>query len=474
MLKIHQLFFIQFIALFIGTLLVASIIGYLTLKSLILEQTTEDLKNTLVLFEDAIKDGKELDLHAKRFHQLTGMRITIIEEDGKVIAESKIAKEEMENHANRIEIMQAGKEEFGTALRYSKSIGTDFLYVAKKSYFQKQPITVRVSDSMERIMASFATITSRLLFAFVFFIILATIISYKLSQKIQDDVTELITYLDQIANKNYKAVIKIRHFSEFLLISLQLKNLVKKLSSRDKQKRKYTAKLRLSNKQRNDILSAISHEFKNPIASIMGYAETLHDDPNIDTKIRKKFLGKVLSNSEKITLMLDRLSLSVKLENNDMKIKRVNFDLCDLSQEVVQNLAKKYKNRTIDYQCEKTLVFADKTTIEMILINLVDNAMKYSEEDVSVIIADNHLHVIDKGIGISTGELEKVTSKYYRVEKNSWDNSLGLGLAIVSYILNMHETTLDIKSEIGVGSDFGFDLNPILRCNMDEKSKDGE
>ncbi len=469
MLKIHQLFFIQFIALFIGTLLVASIIGYLTLKSLILEHSTDDLKNALVLFEEYLEDDSDLEKHTKRFHHLTGMRITIVDDDGKVVAESEMGIEDMENHANRVEIMQAGKEEFGTALRYSETLSTDFLYVAKRIDLQGDAITLRVSDSMERIMASFTTITSRLTFAFLFFIILATIISYKLSRKIQDDVTQLITYLDQIANKNYKAVIKTRHFSEFLLISLQLKNMVKKLSSREKQKRKYTAKLRLINKQRNDILSAISHEFKNPIASIMGYAETLYDDPDINHKIRKKFLGKILSNSEKITLMLDRLSLSVKLENNDMNIKRVNFDLCDLSQEVVQNLAKKYKNRTIDYQCEKTLVFADKTTIEMILINLVDNAMKYSEEDVSVIIADNRLHVIDRGIGISTSELEKVTSKYYRVEKNSWDNSLGLGLAIVSYMLNMHETTLDIESTLGEGSDFGFDLRPILKCNMDEK-----
>lgn len=75
-----------------------------------------------------------------------------------------------------------------------------------------------------------------------------------------------------------------------------LKNLAKKLRyNRDKQKRKHTAKLRLINKQQNDILSAISHEFKNPIAAIMGYAETLHDDIHLDPKIRQKFLDKILS-----------------------------------------------------------------------------------------------------------------------------------------------------------------------------------
>lgn len=463
MLKIHQLFFIQFISLFIGTLLIASIIGYLTLRSLIVDQTTKDLKNSLLLLEANMHSAKDLESFTKKSHSLTHLRITLIDKAGKVLAESNHKVEGMENHANRSEVMMSAREEFGISLRYSHTIGTDFLYVAKRTMYQGQQITLRVSDSMERILASFTTITSRMVFAFLFFIILAIIISYKLSQKINEDVSQLIEYLDQISNKNYKAVIKTRHFSEFLRISLQLKSLVKKLSDRERQKRKYTAKLRLVNKQRNDILSAISHEFKNPIASIMGYTETLYDEPDLDIKIRKKFLGKIFSNSKKITQMLDRLSLSVKLENNDMKIKKVDFDLCDLCQEVVQNLSKKYKNRTITHDCVKTEVFADKTTLELVLINLVDNAMKYSEENVSIIIKDDHLHVYDRGMGIAPVELEKITSKYYRVKKNSWDNSMGLGLSIVSYILHMHKSALKIESEVGVGSDFGFDIRPILK-----------
>ena len=472
MLKIHHHFFFNFVALFVGTLMVASVITYLTLKSLMIEHSKEDLQRAITLLEREIPKSKNLDLLAIEFHQLTNMRVTIIDNDGEVIAESELDKKEMENHANRFEIMQAGSQEFGSAVRYSNTIKTDFLYVAKRQLYHGQKITLRLSQSMEKILQSFTAITTRLLFALLFFIIIAIMISYRISQKIHYDITQLINYLDQIANKNYKAVIKTRYFSEFLLVSLQLKNLVKKLSSREKQKRKYTAKLRLINKQRSDILSAISHEFKNPIASIMGYAETLYDDPDISAKIRKKFLEKVLSNSKKITLMLDRLALSVKLDNDDLKIKKKNFDLCDLAGEVVQNLNRKYKGRNILFNCEQTLVYADKTTIEMVLINLVDNAMKYSEEDVMLTIADNRLTVIDKGMGIAEKELEKISAKYYRVEKNTWDNSLGLGLAIVSYILKLHETSLSIESEVGVGSKFGFDISPILRWEVSEKPED--
>jgi len=102
----------------------------------------------------------------------------------------------------------------------------------------------------------------------------------------------------------------------------------------------------------------------------------------------------------------------------------------------------------------------------MVLSNLLDNALKYSDDDVSITIAKERLSVTDKGTGIEPKELKKITSKFYRIRKHSWDNSMGLGLAIVSYILKLHHSTLDIKSSVGTGSTFGFDLKHIL----DDKS----
>jgi len=69
---------------------------------------------------------------------------------------------------------------------------------------------------------------------------------------------------------------------------------------------------------------------------------------------------------------------------------------------------------------------------------------------------------MDKGIGIAPNELELISNKFYRVQKNSWDNSMGLGLAIVSYILKLHDATLRIESTLGVGSTFSFGLDPLV------------
>ena len=293
--------------------------------------------------------------------------------------------------------------------------------------------------------------------------VIGLLAAYQMSKRVRYDIEQIVKYLDEISNKNYKAVIKTEYFQEFLHIALNLKDLAKKLATRDKQKRKYTAKLRLVNKQRNDILSAISHEFKNPLASIMGYADTLLDDPNVNPKIRVRFLDKILSNARKIAYMIDRLALSVKLENNDLSIHPMQFNMVDLIQDVILNLSSKYRDREIHFQGEECIVLADKEMLDNVLTNLVDNALKYSDDDVTISIIDSKLMVIDKGMGISESDIDKVSSKFYRVHKNTWDNSMGLGLAIVSYILKLHDSSLIVESKVGEGSLFGFSLKKMIK-----------
>jgi len=101
--------------------------------------------------------------------------------------------------------------------------------------------------------------------------------------------------------------------------------------------------------------------------------------------------------------------------------------------------------------------------IELVLINLVDNALKYSDSDVKVVLKEDELYVKDRGIGIKEEHLDKVSSKFYRVKKNSWDNSMGIGLAMVSYILKMHKSKLDISSKFAEGSVFSFSLKEMLK-----------
>ncbi|AFV96332.1 MULTISPECIES: sensor histidine kinase [unclassified Sulfuricurvum] len=463
MLRIHQLFFLNVLGLFLAALFVASLISYFTLKSMIIHDGEERLIENINLLEPLLTTTQDFDRFVAQAAGRTFLRVTVIDESGEVIAESDADKETMENHAGRVEVMHAMTEPYGVAVRYSNTIKTDFIYVAHKINTPDKTFYIRLAMSLEGVMDHFYALWIQLVGAFGALIILALIIAYKISKKARFDILQITNYLDQISAKNYRAVLKPEYFREFLQISIMLKNLVKKLNNRDKQKRKHTAKLRLINKQQNDILSAISHEFKNPIAAIMGYAETLHDDLSLDPKIREKFLDKILSNTHRVTLMLDRLALSVKLENNDLSIKPTLFELSDVCLDSISILQAKYSDRSIRYVGISKTVFADKTMIELILTNLIDNALKYSEEEVTVTLTDTTVSISDKGIGIASSELDKITSKFYRVQKNRWDNSMGLGLSIVSYILKLHDSELRIESTQGVGSTFSFSLANLIQ-----------
>ncbi|MCW8953387.1 MAG: HAMP domain-containing histidine kinase, partial [Sulfurimonas sp.] len=169
------------------------------------------------------------------------------------------------------------------------------------------------------------------------------------------------------------------------------------------------------------------------------------------------------SNGEKISKMLDRLALSVKLDNGDLNINNSEFDLKQLCDEVALNMLSKYKDREIVVQVNEAVLFSDKTILELVLINLVDNALKYSKTDVKISLKNNILTVEDSGIGIKAEELKKVTRKFYRVDKNSWDNSMGIGLAMVSYILKALNSSIEIESEFGKGSKFSFSISEMLK-----------
>ncbi|CAA6813321.1 MAG: Histidine kinase [uncultured Sulfurovum sp.] len=250
------------------------------------------------------------------------------------------------------------------------------------------------------------------------------------------------------------------HFfsQEFESINAKLIQILRKIKKRESEKRKYTAKIKLKNRQRSDMLSAIAHEFRNPIAAIMGYSQTLTDDEEIPSGLRLKFLGKIYKNGEKIEELLSRLLLWNRFESGEQKLHMSKFDIEPLAHEIAINLEDKYKNREILVEGVSLEVKADKALMEIVLKNLVENALKYSQEVVKIELLENQIRIIDLGIGISKENVEKVTKKFFRTDEHSWDNSMGLGLAIVKQILKLHDTTLRIESEEDRGSTFSFEI----------------
>jgi len=123
--------------------------------------------------------------------------------------------------------------------------------------------------------------------------------------------------------------------------------------------------------------------------------------------------------------------------------------------DTVENIKLNYpKRETIIKGNQEILIKADPSLFSVVVSNLVENAFKYSEDEVIISFDEKSLNIRDTGIGISPKNLDNITNKFYRVHENSWNNSLGLGLFIVNNIVNLHNFSLKIESQENEGSTF--------------------
>lgn len=283
---------------------------------------------------------------------------------------------------------------------------------------------------------------------------------YRGASKMQRELGKINKYLKMLDTVDTIDLDKHFFTREFEQINQNLTKVLEKSKKREEIKQRYNTKLKLKNQQRGDMISAIAHEFRNPIASIIGYAQTLQEDKEIPPALHDKFLGKICNNGDKIEALLGRLVLWNKFESGEAKLHLSSFDLFSLAQEVKSALLdEKYKNREIIIQGEPRQIEADRTLMEIVIKNLIENALKYSKEEVVVTIAEESFAVSDKGVGISEEDIEKVTKKFYRSGTHNWDNSMGLGLSIVKKILALHNTELEIQSRLDAGSTFSFKIS---------------
>ncbi len=459
--RLYQLFFKNFLTLFFVTLFLYLFISYFILKKIEISNFEFSLKNMIEIFELNLPNITHLNHSVKKIKKKTGIRVTIIDIDGVVLAESNKDISKMQNHKDRKEIVLAKRYGYGSSIRYSHTLKSEFMYVAKKVEIKDKKLYIRMAISLDKIMSDFYTLWIEIVLIFVFFMLIALLIAYRVNQNIAKDIIKIKDSLQALLNKKYNLSTDGIQIVEFRSILKQIQLVSQKLQKRKKQKDKYTKKLKLLTKRQSDIISAIGHEFKNPITTIIGYANSL-EDQDLDPSLKKRFLKKITNNAYKMSDMIDRLSMSIKFENKSFKPSFSEFDLKELLEDIKETLLQKYKNRKIIIDVKEVKIYADKTMIENLFINLIENALKYSTKEVLISLENGVIKVIDYGIGIDKKHLNKITKKFYTDSKLTWNNSIGVGLYIVEYILKLHDIKLKIKSEVGVGSEFSFEIEKLF------------
>ena len=455
MLKFHQLILRKFLLIFSLLFVAVGLVIYLWVKNFYIEQTKESIKHDIELISLAISKNNNLDNLALAIKKNLDLRLTLIALDGHIIAESHKDKTTMENHRYRDEVVQSDSTEYGYKIRHSHTIDKDLLYIAKKFPHLERPMYIRVSKEIKNINEEILFLGEEILFVLIFFFAFIFFLTYKISTSIEIEVQRIVNFLTAMTKKKKETYIRSTLSVEFYSITSLLTKVAQILVKKEKQKSKFTAKLQSSNKQKDDIISAISHEFKNPIAVINGYSQTLLDDPNINTNIRQKFITKIYKNGVKLSELIDTLRLSSKLDSGQQEMNFRSLKLSELITDTIDNISLNYPKREVILKGDTDVTLrCDASLFGVVITNLIENAFKYSEDEVIVSFDAKSLSVIDTGIGISKKNVENITSKFYRVNENTWNNSLGLGLFIVSNILNLHNFKLDIQSQENEGSTF--------------------
>ncbi|MBK8444359.1 MAG: sensor histidine kinase [Sphingobacteriales bacterium] len=223
---------------------------------------------------------------------------------------------------------------------------------------------------------------------------------------------------------------------------------------------------------RKQFLGNVSHELKTPIFNIQGYVQTLIDGGLHDPAINIDYLLKADNNIERMIHIIEDLENISLLENGVYQLEKQRFDIRQLTKEIFEMLDIKANANKIKLSVKKGCeghywVHADKEKIRQVLVNLIDNSIKYGKAGGGITqvgfydMASNILiEVSDDGIGISEEHLSHVFDRFYRVDKSRSRamGGTGLGLAIVKHIIEAHQQHIRVRSKLGVGSTFGFML----------------
>ncbi len=227
---------------------------------------------------------------------------------------------------------------------------------------------------------------------------------------------------------------------------------------------------------KTDFISSVSHELRTPLTSIKGWALTIQDN-DIDPETRKEGIMIIEQEADRLSEMVEDLLDFSRYTSSSFNLTKTEFDIVPVVKNIVNQMTPRSKEKKIslifDTNVDSAVIVGDNNRLKQVLINLIDNAIKFTLEDGSVIVSINKneeldeidFEVVDTGIGISEDDIDLVTTKFYK--GTSKGSNTGLGLSIAEEIIIKHGGKLEIESKLGEGTAIKFNI-PI--GGSDEKN----
>ena len=460
------------------------------------DYTMQQEKNALILnaqiietsLEDSLYSRNVAGLHTtlQEIHEETSLRVTVIDADGTVLADTADPNQSMSNHLDREEVQQAMTESYGLAIRQSETLHENLMYVAVPVYRSGQLIgIIRTSSSLASMEQSYHTGLRVILSALFFALLAALIIAIWLAHRQVQPIRCLSLDAMEIASGNLHKRLQWHSGDEFDTL-VQTITLTIHDGSAAQTFQVFLAPfydgpdelvlavfhdislLQEINQRQAEFVSNAAHELATPLTSISGFAETLLDDDFKDPEASRHFIGIIYREAQRMNSLMKGLLELARLDSTHgkTKIKRIPVEVNTILHQTAEQLQAKAASKgqtLIEEPAPIPLyVLAAPELFGQILYNLTENAIKYTQEGGTIHlksrqVADQlELTVADNGIGIGPADLPRIFDRFYRVDKARARKSggNGIGLSLVKFLVELFDGTIAVTSQLGKGTTF--------------------
>ncbi len=416
--------------------LVLAAVSMILFYNILKNQVYDDIEAYTHVIQPFQPEFWETEENRERLAQ-DGLRITLILKGGSVSYDSRVNRQEMENHRNRPEIRDALERGKGRAVRWSVTSSLHTLYYAERLENGDVLRVGKDSENFFRILEHTSVLVTIL--AAVIVVICGTI-SHYLTRNLLRPIEKLASDLEGPGQEDVYE--EIRPF--ILTIREQHLNMLNHA------------------RMRQEFTANVSHELKTPLTAISGYAELIENGMADDKDVRR-FAGEIHSGADRLLWLINDILKLSELDDTEQESEFEQMDLYRAARDclALMEIQAAKQGITLGLQGKSCMITANRNLIEELLYNLCSNALRYNQRGGKVTVtADTEnsrvfLSVRDTGIGIPREHQERIFERFYRVDKSRsrQNGGTGLGLAIVKHIVAQHSAEITLESEPGKGTE---------------------
>ncbi len=431
---------------------------YNTIQQQQLSNLALQTENVLLPSEDISPGDLDLTYLADASLQFSAQletRVRILDTQGVVLLDSHQEAQGAELQANPL-VAQALTGQYASHTNQTDEEAV--MYLALPILVDNQLVGVAyLSQPLDDVTTVLRDLRTRWLLSTVIALLLSGVAGLLLSRAIASPLRRLTEAASAVAQGQFDQQVPVRSRDELGRLSRVFNDM--------------TARLQAARQMQVDFVANVSHELRTPLTAIKGMVETLRDGAVDDFEVRDRFLETVESETDRLIRLVNDLLLLSRADSEVLNLRRRSTNLAEMAQTCIDRLAHRAEARELLLKVETdpntSLAWADPDRIEQVLVNLLDNAIKFSRPGgavtVKVTVGSDQsalVQVHDEGIGIPAAELPRIGQRFYRTDKarSRTEGGSGLGVAIAQALVAAHGGRLWLESQEGQGTVVSFTL----------------